>query len=317
MKLKDLYANIVRVGIEKDPRGKNYVFEALKEAKKSFEELPKAEKRFFDSESLNNPYGDTRILWGSGEKEVKSVLIGIDMEAGEIILADRLKEKGERIDLILSHHPEGVALANLSQVMGMHADILTSVGVPVSVAESILATRIQEVERRLMPANHMRSIDFARILDIPFMSAHTVADNCVMTYLTKLFQTKKPKRLGDIIDILLEIPEYEAAAKHKSGPNILVGNKKSRCGKILVDMTGGTESAKEIFDNLVKAGIATFVCMHLSEEHFKKAQEAKINVIIAGHIASDTVGLNLLLDEVEKKEKLKYIECSGFRRVKR
>ena len=57
--------------------------------------------------------------------------------------------------------------------------------------------------------------------------------------------------------------------------------------------------------------------MHLSEEHFKKAKEERMNVIIAGHIASDNVGLNILLDSLEKKGKLKILTCSGFRRFSR
>jgi len=57
--------------------------------------------------------------------------------------------------------------------------------------------------------------------------------------------------------------------------------------------------------------------MHLSEEHFKKAKEEHMNVIIAGHIASDNVGLNIMLDELEKKDNFKILPCSGFRRFSR
>nr|HPN89055.1 NGG1p interacting factor NIF3 [Candidatus Omnitrophota bacterium] len=71
-----------------------------------------------------------------------------------------------------------------------------------------------------------------------------------------------------------------------------------------------------IFARLSQAGIKTLVCMHLSEEHFKKVQTEYLNVIIAGHIASDNLGLNLLLDKIEKKNKLDIIACSGFRRFK-
>ena len=46
----------------------------------------------------------------------------------------------------------------------------------------------------------------------------------------------------------------------------------------------------------------------------KKAQEEHMNVIIAGHIASDNLGLNLVLDTLEKKDKFKILPCSGFRR---
>ena len=57
--------------------------------------------------------------------------------------------------------------------------------------------------------------------------------------------------------------------------------------------------------------------MHLSEEHFKQAKDEQVNVVIAGHIASDNLGLNLLLDQIEKAEKLKIINCSGFVRIRR
>jgi hypothetical protein len=59
--------------------------------------------------------------------------------------------------------------------------------------------------------------------------------------------------------------------------------------------------------------------MHLSEEHFKKVKDANLNVVIAGHISSDTLGLNLLLDRIEKesKETFQVISFSGFDRIKR
>jgi hypothetical protein len=42
-----------------------------------------------------------------------------------------------------------------------------------------------------------------------------------------------------------------------------------------------------------------------------------IHVVIAGHISSDTLGLNLLLDAMEKRGPLNVVECSGFKRIRR
>ena len=120
-----------------------------------------------------------------------------------------------------------------------------------------------------------------------------------------------------MLDMLIDIPEYKDSAKRNAPPKITRGNSSSRAGKIFVDMTGGTEGSKKIFGKLSQAGVATLICMHLSEEHFKKAQEEHMNVIIAGHIASDNLGVNIVLDELEKKEKLKILPCSGFRRFSR
>jgi hypothetical protein len=57
--------------------------------------------------------------------------------------------------------------------------------------------------------------------------------------------------------------------------------------------------------------------MHLSEEHLKNAKKANLNVVIAGHISSDVLGLNLLFDEVEKEGKLEFVSVSGFERIRR
>lgn len=82
-------------------------------------------------------------------------------------------------------------------------------------------------------------------------------------------------------------------------------------------MTGGTEGSKEIFEKYANSGVSTLVGMHLSEEHLENAKKAKLNVVIAGHISSDNLGLNLLFDELEKEEKLEFIGISGFERIKK
>ena len=55
----------------------------------------------------------------------------------------------------------------------------------------------------------------------------------------------------------------------------------------------------------------------MSEDHRKEADRHHMNVIIAGHIASDNLGMNLLLDRVIGADDITVIECSGFRRIAR
>jgi hypothetical protein len=252
--------------------------------------------------------------------QVKRILAGIDIDTGELLLADRLNNRpgAKKIDLVLSHHPQGKAYAKLPEVMKIHIDVLAKAGVPETLAEDLTESRIREVDRKIASVNHFRSVDTARLLDIPFMCVHTPADNCVTTYLQRLFDKKQPRFLSEVIKILEGVPEYKEAAKRGCSPNILIGDPKRRTGKILVDMTGGTEGSKDIFSRLAQAGVGTLVAMHLSEEHFQKAKSEHINVVLAGHISSDTLGLNLLLDEAEKKfGAIPLICCSGFTRVSR
>lgn len=316
MKLGEIQKLAVRMGIEKDPRGKEEIKRILAANRERYEKLPEKEKRYFDLESLENPYADSRILVGDADVEVKAALVGIDMEVPEVLLADRLREKGERVDLIISHHPEGKGLVNLDKVMALQADEWYRHGVPINVGEALIGKRMQEIYRAFLPRNHERALDAARLLGIPFMSMHTVADNQVHAYLNGYFTRKKPRTVGEVVDLLLEIPEYQAAARMQAGPVIIVGKKENRAGKIMVDMTGGTEGPQEVLEKLAAAGVGTVVAMHYSEKHREEAEKQKLNVIIAGHVVSDSLGMNLILDRLEEKG-VRIIPVSGLVRVSR
>lgn len=318
MKLQDLYKNAVAAGIKNDRRKRKEIEEILREEKDGFKKLGAEEKKYYDRERLANPYADTRILTGDPETDVKKVIVGIDMQATEVLLAYTLnRDRDQSIDLILSHHPEGTALARLSDVMKLQSDLLVQMGVSISVAEQLLDKRIGEIERRLLPVNHGRAVRTAELLGFPMMCIHTPADNCVSNFLQEKFDKEQPHRLKDILDFLIKIPEYKKSAAAQVPPKIVNGSESSRCGKIFVDMTGGTSGSKDIFDSLSGSGVSTIVGMHMGEDYLDKAKKANLNVIIAGHIASDSLGLNLLLDEVEKEEALEFVCISGFERIRR
>jgi hypothetical protein len=317
MKLRTLYDAAIAHGKSVDPRGEDKVQKTLEKARAEYEDLKEDEKERFDKERLGNPYSDSRILYGDENTEVEQVLVGIDMEIGEVLLADRLRERGDAVDLVWAHHPEGSALANLGGVMAMQADILESFGVPINVAEGILEPRIKEVERRVLPTNHMRAVDAAELLGLPMMCTHTPADNCVATYLQGLFDKKPPETVGDVLKVLRAIPEYAEAEKQGAALKVFSGDKRRSAGRVYVDMTGGTSGAEDTFEKLAaRSDIGTMVAMHLPEKHREQAEKHHINVVIAGHIASDSLGMNLLLDGVEKltNQKLAVTGCSGFRR---
>jgi len=318
MKLKKLYKKAIEVGIANDLRDKGEIRRILDDEQEKFKDLKEDDRKYYDQDKLFNPFADSRVLNGSLDIEIKRVMIGIDIEVGEILLAHLLnKEKGPKVDLVFSHHPMGAALAQMYDVMKLQAKLLAKVGVTISVAEQLMEKRIGEIERRLMPINHAREIDAARILGLPLMCIHTPADNCVTNYLTKLFEKQKPDKLKDLVKLLKAVPEYEKSARLQVPAKIVSGSEGSSCGKIFVDMTGGTEGSKDIFDKIAAGGVSTLVCMHLTEEHLANAKKASLNAVIAGHIASDVLGLNLLLDQVEKKEKLDFVCVSGFERIRR
>ncbi len=316
MKLKEIYKLFVEKGMKFDPRGLKNMQDLLSKEQKHYAELNEDEKEVYDLDCLTNPYRDSRILNGNPDTEIKSIIVGVDMEIGEILLADRLIEKGRKIDLVLAHHPEGRGYAGLYDVMHLQEDVMAKFGVPINVAEGVMASRIAEVRRNILPANHNRAVDAAKILNLPFMCAHTVADNLVNYYLQEKMDREQPETLGDIIKLLQQEPEYKFAAQMGAGPIIVVGDKMRRAGKIMLDMTGGTGGSKDALEKMAQAGVGTIIGMHMGEAHRKEAEKYHINVVIAGHMSSDSLGLNLLLGYLEK-EGIEIIPCSGFIRNSR
>lgn len=313
MKIQEIYNLAIRMGIEADFRPREEIERWLKKLKEKYDKMETGEKEEFDSERLENPFSDTRILFGDPEKEVRKVLVGIDIDGEELLLAKQI----EGVDLVISHHPRGKALAGLDDVMQLQIDVLAQYGVPINIAEKLLRKRIEEVARELSSANHNRAVDMARHLNISFLCIHTPCDNLVAQFVNEKLKKDKPVFVEEIIQSLKEIPEYKEATKLGAGPKIFVGDKENRAGKIvLTEITGGTEGAPEIYEKLAQAGAGTVIGMHISEKHREEAEKAHVNVVIAGHISSDSIGLNLFLDVLEKQG-IEIIPCSGLIRISR
>lgn len=317
MKLQDIYETAYNEGIAADPRGREGVERILERARKAFADLPENKQWEFDQETLVNPYADTRILVGDPDTEISTMLVGIDLEVGEVLLADTLRARGTKVDMLLAHHPEGRAMARLEQVMGLQADVWRKFGVSLAYGDAVLADRMAEIMRALHPRNTEQNIAAARLLGFPFMCCHTPADNMVNRYLqTRCDELGEEATIGELLDMLKSIPEYREAVLQGVGPVIFEGKESRRTGKIMVDMTGGTSGPVEAIGKLAEAGVGTIVGMHMGEEHRKKAKAERMNVVIAGHVSSDSLGMNLIIDNFERQD-VKVVACSGFTRVSR
>jgi len=319
MKLDQLFKATVDAGIKADPRNKKQLDIFLKKYKDQEKKLGKDEKKFFDKERTWNPYSDTRILNGTGKEEVKRLMVGVDIETPEILLADRLREKGEKIDCIFIHHPEGRALADLEKVMPLQVDLLATVGVPVNRSESHLHPRMETIWKSIHAGNLFREERAAELLGIPMFTCHTPTDNLAWRFVEKHICQKEFDNLGEIVNALHKVKEYEHYAV-KGNPCIIAnGSNASRPGKVVAtEFTGGTNGPEEFIVEQAKANVGTILTMHTTEKSLEAAKKHHIHLIQCSHMASDALGINLMLDIISKKEKkLSTVDVSGFVRVKR
>jgi putative NIF3 family GTP cyclohydrolase 1 type 2 len=314
--VKQIFELGLKNAILADPRGPEGIKKYLARVKKEYENMRPNDKEYFDLDKLSNPYSDSRVHLDDGKTKVKRILAGIDVDSSEILLASQLNERGKKIDLVMTHHPVGKTYAKLHETMDMLIEIFVQAGMSVHIAEKLMEERIKEVGRGVHPINHYQAIDVARILGINLMNTHTITDNLVKVYLENFLKKKQPRTLQDLMDALLEIPEYETAKHMGFGPKIFAGSPNHRVGKWLVSMTGGTTPSNKVYKELSLAGVSTVIDMHMKEDCIDKANENNMNVVIAGHISSDSLGMNLFLDELEKKG-IEIIPCGGLIRVSR
>lgn len=241
-------------------------------------------------------------------ENIKKFAIGVDMELAEMMLA---KELGA--DLVITHHPKGGAPSvDAHKVMKDQIERMMEAGVPINKAQKALSKKVGEVERRLHVGNYDRVVSAAKLLKMPFMAIHTptdiLAQSKVQGHLDASLKDKPKATLDDVIKALEEMPEYQRTL---AKPVIRVGGKDDYAGRVFVNMSGGTDGGAEVAKAYFEAGVGTLVCMHIPEDVLKVVKEQNIgNVIVAGHMASDSVGINELIQALEEKG-LEAIRMSG------
>ena len=241
-------------------------------------------------------------------ENIKKVLVGVDMGTAELLLA---KELG--VDCVIGHHPIGdTTRTEFTEVMKNQINRMVDAGVPINKAQKVLAPQIDEVNVRLHPANYDQATSAARLLNMPYIGIHTpcdiIAERTVQEHMDKVYKANPKATIQDLIDELMTIPEYKNSL---SEPKVRVGSKDDYCGKPFVTMAGGTGGGAEVFKAYFDAGVGTLVNMHIPSADIKKVKEHGVgNVLVAGHMSSDSVGINGLMNELEKRG-IEVIRMSG------
>jgi putative NIF3 family GTP cyclohydrolase 1 type 2 len=230
-------------------------------------------------------------------QDIKKVLIGIDMDTAEILLA---KELG--CDCVISHHPKNTN-ADYADIMDHHIDKLVACGVPVNKAQKALKSKKETVALNRHSNNSERFASAARLLNMPYMCIHTPADligeAVVQNLMDERFGHNPKTTLKEVIDALnSEIDEYRKSVVKAV---IRAGEEKSYAGKIYVSMSGGTNGGAAVLRAYFEAGIGTVIQMHTVEEDIKAVKEQNIgNLVVCGHMSSDSIGVNRIIDRWEQ-----------------
>jgi len=229
--------------------------------------------------------------------DVNKVLFGIDAGVPELLLAHQLG-----CDAVIAHHPQGgTATINSHQVFKRHIQQMVAAGVPSEEAERAVKKRLEELEVEEHTRNYAHTIDAAKSLRLPYMNIHTPLDEVGRKIMQEKINSaiRKDSSVQDVVHALNELPEFKKAV---TKIKIRLGRSENLAGRVVVSHGAGTNGGYQVAKTYFKYGIGTVIYIHISSGDLEKLKtEGKGNLIVTGHIASDSVGINPFIHELEKR----------------
>jgi hypothetical protein len=247
---------------------------------------------------FDKPPADTAVYVPS--TSATRVLFGIDMETPELLLA---KELG--FDLVISHHPGGdQAVLDFPDVMTRLVEFMKEHGVPDEKARKAVDSKIFNTRCMVHQSNFDRATSAARLLGMPYMNIHLPLDEIGRKRMVDAASGLGPgQTVADLVQRFLEkLPEFREAPTEI---DIRVGAPSAPLGSIAIIHAGGTNGGYPVASTLYDHGVDTVVYIHCSGADSEKLrdeyQDKGRNLVITGHMVSDSLGINPFVDELERR----------------
>ncbi len=229
--------------------------------------------------------------------EVKKILFGIDASVPELLFAKQLG-----YDLVIAHHPAGgSAVVDFHHVFKRHVQQMVAAGVPEEEAEKAVGKKLADLETDAHTRNYNHAVDVARLLKMPYMNIHTPLDEVGRKTMSEQIdkRLKKNSTVQDVVAALNELPEFKNAL---TKVKIRVGKAENPAGNVVVSHGAGTNGGYEIARTYFMHGVNTVVYIHIGLGDLERLRTGGPgNLVVSGHIASDSVGINPFIHQLEKQ----------------
>lgn len=232
-------------------------------------------------------------IWYPG-KNIKRVLFAIDGETPELLLAKQLG-----YDLLIAHHPVGPARLTFPRVIRRHLGFMLEKGVPKGVAEGATRELVSRVSVGAHPNNYLHDVEVARRLKMPYMNVHLPIDQITREVLLRAIRGSKAKTVGELIDSLERIDEFEKAQTKIA---LWMGERKNKLGNWVLLFAAGTNGGYPVARAYFEHGVDTVIYLHISNDELTKLKkDCRGNLIILGHMAGDAIGANIFVRALRRR----------------
>lgn len=240
------------------------------------------------------PADSTIYVPGEG---IETALVGIDLESPELQLAAR-----EGYDLALAHHPAGGrARLEFPRVLDRQVEFLTDHGVPEPEAEEAVAELVERAELASHAANYRHDPSVAELLEQPYMNVHLAPDEVGRRAFVDVAEGLDDEAtVGELVDGLSAIPELAAA---RTDVEVRVGREENAAGEVAVHHAAGTNGGAPVARAYFENGVDTVIYIHAGADDPRELREefGDGNLVVTGHVASDAIGMNALIDALEER----------------
>ncbi|HEY7506649.1 MAG TPA: hypothetical protein VH621_03525 [Nitrososphaera sp.] len=227
-------------------------------------------------------------------RNIRKVLIAIDVGTAELLLARQLG-----CDAVIAHHPIGVSSVNFYKVFDRHVDFMVEHGVPKKTAREA----VEKLKERVAMRNHADIysdvVGAAKELGMPLVNIHQPCDEYMRQMILKAIKSCSTKYVSEIVKSIGRIPEFRRA---ETKVEVKLGSGKSNAGRWALVVAAGTNGGYHIAKAYMQHGVSTVIYLHVDHGELTKLREDNLggNLIVMGHLAGDSIGLNGLADRLEE-----------------
>lgn len=230
-------------------------------------------------------------------RRLRRVLVAIDVGVGELLLAKNLDCDG-----VIAHHPAG-GKAQLEgfKVFLRHIDQMKASGVPAEIAREAVKNKYRALDIQHHPENYDQVPNAAKKLGLPLLTIHSPCDEIGRRMIVQAVRgLDEDATVRQLVSRISLFPEFRNA---ETRIEVRLGSPNRKAGKVAIShacyTNGGYDVAKAYFQN----GVDTLSYIHISEADLTKlASDGFANLVVLGHIASDWLGINRFLGELEKND---------------
>jgi putative NIF3 family GTP cyclohydrolase 1 type 2 len=230
-------------------------------------------------------------------RKLRRVLVAIDVGVGELLLAKDLDCDG-----VIAHHPAGgTAQLEGYKVFLRHIEQMKEAGVPAEVAKEAVKNKYRVLDIQHHPENYDQVPSVAKRLGLPLITIHSPCDEIGRRMLVQAINgLDEDATVRQLVSRIGTFPEFRRA---RTRIEVRLGSPNRQAGKVAISHAAYTNGGYDVARAYFQHGTDTLSYIHISEADLTRlASESFENLIVLGHIASDWLGINRLLRELEKND---------------